>query len=479
VSFTTISKQKHHANEIRILEPHVNEVHVQGKELADDTLMSLTFVHHTRRVTQLITVLEAHGFTVVSSTGDHIDTTSSYANLAKVLNAQLFVFHIVGDEKTYYNHVEAVHIPEAFVGVRHIFGLSNVPASETRLDMRTHAPNTPATGALSSFTPVQIANLYKFPAFTGTGQIIGIIQLGGGYTPQDLNAYFGSLGLATPTVVAVSADGIATNNPADLESSVEVLLDIQVAGAVAPGAKIVVYFGTNSYAGFYKAIQAAINDTVHAPSIISISWGAPEKLWPRTVLRQYNTLFASAVAKNINVFAACGNEGSSNGLPGVNVDFPASSPNVIACGGTRLSSNGVTIFNETVWNSSGGATGGGFSKFFKKASYQKSSKNAFRGLPDLCGNADPLTGYRILVRGSPKVVGGTSAVSPLMAGLCARVNEAKQARVGFWNIKMYKAPSTLWTDIVSGKNGVYSASKGWDACTGLGRINGALSIPSL
>lgn len=330
----------------------------------------------------------------------------------------------------------------------------------------------------SNFYPTTLARLYNFPTnLDGTGQKIGIIELGGGFVTSDITTYFSQLGISgTPNVTAVGVDG-AVNNPSDPSgASVEVILDIEVIAAIVPKAAILVYFGPNSYQGFYDAINAAINANCN---IISISWGAPESSWSQSMLNSYNTLFQTASTRNISVFAAAGDNGSSDGASGNNVDFPASSPYVCACGGTTLSSNNNTTINtEVVWNnnSSSSATGGGKSTFFTKPSYQSSvsySLGNSRGVPDVAGDADPNTGYILYGQseGGWIVVGGTSAVSPLWSGLIGRINQSLGRSIGFVQPTLY-ANTSAFRDITQGNNGAYSAGTGWDPCTGNGTPNG-------
>ena len=201
---------------------------------------------------------------------------------------------------------------------------------------------------IKSFNPLELASLYNFPGNDGEGQKIGIMELGGGYVLSDIQTYFNSLGItSTPRITSVSVDG-ARNNPNDTSgANYEVYLDIEVIAAIVPKADIYVYFAPNSFQGFYNAINAAINDNC---SIISISWGAPESQWGNSNLNSYNNLFKSAADKNITIAAAAGDNGSSDGLSGLNVDYPSSSPYVLACGGTRLDDSGVYIVSEMVWN---------------------------------------------------------------------------------------------------------------------------------
>jgi kumamolisin len=196
------------------------------------------------------------------------------------------------------------------------------------------------------------------------------------------------------------------------------------------------------------------------------------------------------------VTVAAGDGGSSDGLTGDHVDFPASSPHVLACGGTHLAASASAISSETVWNdgSSGGATGGGVSTMFAMPTWQKglSAKKTSgtsaalkkRGVPDVAGDADPRTGYQVYVDGQAQVIGGTSAVAPLWAGLVARLAQAKGAKLGLLAPTLYSGAhsgkaTTGLRDITSGSNGGYSAHAGWDACTGLGTPNGTALLALL
>jgi kumamolisin len=263
------------------------------------------------------------------------------------------------------------------------------------------------------------------------------------------------------------------------------MLDIEVVGAIAPGANIAVYFAPNTDAGFLDAITTAIHDTTNKPSIISISWGGPESSWTQQSMTAFDSAFQAAAAMGITVCVASGDNGSSDGVNdgGNHVDFPASSPYVLACGGTTLQASGSTIIGESVWNDGegGGASGGGVSIFFTLPAWQGGLQLALtsgatqaltmRGVPDVSGDADPETGYDVRIDGRDTVIGGTSAVAPLWAGLIARINSTRGTPVGFVNPQLYAAASAL-SDITNGNNGSYEAGPGWDACTGLGTPDG-------
>ena len=252
-----------------------------------------------------------------------------------------------------------------------------------------------------------------------------------------------------------------------------------MAGSIAPAANIVVYFAPNQGAGFHDAISAAVNDTANAPSIISISWGGPESGYAAQDLDAIDQVMAQAAALGITVCVASGDNGSSDGATDgkPHVDFPASSPNALACGGTSLRSGGV----EVAWNdgAQGGASGGGYSAHFAVPAWQQAAvTNAKRGVPDVAGDADPATGYQVSVDGSAAVIGGTSAVAPLWAGLVALCNQSLGRKAGFVNPVLYDNPSAL-TDIVSGNNGAYKAGPGWDPVTGLGSPIGTQVLAAL
>ncbi|WP_116137592.1 S53 family peptidase [Trinickia diaoshuihuensis] len=369
-----------------------------------------------------------------------------------------------------------------------VLGLDNRPQARPHFRLRTEQGPIVARAAAQAFTPVQLAALYDFPDGDGAGQCIGLIELGGGYSEQDLSAYFSRLGVPAPQVLSVPVDG-ARNSPTGDPSGPdgEVTLDVEIAGAVAPKAKIAVYFAPNSDAGFVDAVSQALHDSANQPSVLSISWGGPESAWTDQAIASFNDTLQSAIALGVTICAASGDSGSSDGSPGGgdDVDFPASSPYVLACGGTRLSAKpgGAAIASEVVWNdgAGGGATGGGISARFALPAWQQGLRAvrvdgppvslANRGVPDVAADASPASGYEVLIDGQSMPVGGTSAVAPLFAALVARINAIAGKPAGFVNQKFYGA-SNAFNDITSGNNGTYAAATGWDACTGLGSPKG-------
>jgi kumamolisin len=364
-------------------------------------------------------------------------------------------------------------VPEEVAGqIVAVMGFDQRPVAKPHFRMRAAAG--------TSYTPPQVAAAYQFPAgLDGAGQTIALIELGGGYDETQVAAYFSSIGVTrTGTLTSIAVDG-ATNTPGDPNGADgEVQLDIEVAGAVAPGANIAVYFGPNQGTGFNDAIAAAVNDMANSPAVMSISWGGPEDGYAGQDLDAMNQTLAKAMAMGITVCVASGDNGASDGETDGqdHVDFPASSPNVLGCGGTSLPPGGP----EVAWNdgAQGGASGGGYSAEFPRPSWQTGNSHAQRGVPDVAGDADPDTGYAVSVDGTSAVIGGTSAVAPLWAGLIALVNQSAGKRSGFVNPTLYANPGAF-TDITSGNNNGFSAGPGWDPVTGLGSPVGMAVLSAL
>jgi kumamolisin len=450
-----------------------------GADAADVTLVSDT--------------LSALGLRIVASDlpSRRLWVSGSIAELSAVFGTSLEQVTTRGPDgrdMTHRHRTGELSIPRAVDGVvLAVLGLDNRP--QTRAQFRIAA----ASAVQTSYTPPQLGQIYGFPPGTdGTGQTVAIIELGGGFAQSDLDSYFGGLGIATPQVSAVSVDGAQNQAGQDPQGADgEVLLDIEVVGALAPKAQVLVYFAPNTDAGFLDAIS----DAVHAspvPAAISISWGQSEDAWTAQARSGMDSVFADAGALGITVTVAAGDNGSSDGgTDGKDhADFPASSPNVLACGGTSLHANATSgaVTSETVWNggTSGGATGGGVSDTFPQPTWQADAgvPGSGRGVPDVAANADPSTGYQVLVDGSQLVIGGTSAVAPLWAALVARLVQATGRPLGPLNPALYAGvsagtPVPGLRDIVSGTNGTYSAGAGWDACTGLGVPEGAALLARL
>jgi kumamolisin len=371
-----------------------------------------------------------------------------------------------------------LRVPAALAGiVVAVLGLDNRP--QVRPRVRAHAQEAAPIG----FEVPTLAGVYDFPPGTdGTGQIAAIVEFGGGYGQDDLDTFFADLDLPTPSVTAVGVDG-AQNAPGQGGADSEVLLDVEVFGALAPKARQLVYFAPNTDQGFVDAVSMAVHATP-MPAVVSISWGMSEDMWTEQARSALNEVFADAAALGVTVCAATGDNGSqdADNDGAQHVDFPAGSPYVLACGGTKLTvgADGA-VATESVWNDGEGkgATGGGVSDttpvpgWQAKAGVPPRSGGTVggRGVPDVAANADPVTGYRVRVNGKAIVLGGTSAVAPLWAALVCRLTQAVGRPLGLLQPVLYAAAGTAtcgFRDVTDGANGAYTAATGWDPCTGLG-----------
>ena len=426
-----------------------------------------------------------HGLTVLRSDAARrvAVLAGSASRMEAAFDVQLQHFEL--DGKIFRGRVGALRVPSELAElIEAVVGLDERPQARPFVRILETSPGAVPL-ALTSFSVPDVAGLYDFPtAGDGAGQTVGIIELGGGFQQSDLDSFFADLGRVTPQVLTVSVDGGA-NSPGD-DADAEVALDIEVIGAIAPGATIVVYFAPNSERGFLDAITTAIHDAAHQLSVLSISWGNAESNWTAQAMRAMDQAFQDAAALGVTVCCASGDRGSGDGADDgrAHADFPASSPFALGCGGTRLEAENGEIASEVVWNDDLGATGGGVSDVFDLPSWQvgvgvpasvNSGGRIGRGAPDVAGNADPRTGYQIRLNGQTVVIGGTSAVAPLWAGLFALVNEQLNEPVGFIAPLLYqelRGEADVVRDVTSGDNGGYPAAAGWDACTGLGSPGG-------
>jgi kumamolisin len=401
----------------------------------------------------------------------------------------------------YFSHDQEVTVPSELTGVvTGVFGLDTRPASR-RPHHRAHqmSAETIAPPPVTSKTriPAEFASLYNFPSHTsGKGQCIGLVEFGGGFDPKQLHSYFQSTGIKPAKIIVKEVRPGANEpqgTPGTLNPDTEVYLDIEVAASLAPGATIVVYFGENTTKGWLSTLQAAILDTRHDLSVISISWGEAEQDWSLQSIKKIDDLFQLAAHRGITICCSAGDRGISEcDGRSFTVAFPASSPHVLACGGTRLDVRGNRSRSESVWNQWKQfrlASGGGVSDVFPLPSYQQKANVPLRrstdrlpgrGIPDVAANASSETGYLIEANETRMSLGGTSAVAPLWAALIARLNEALGSRIGFLTPLLYNinaATNDAVFDITRGFNGAsraraFHARRGWDPCTGLGSPNG-------
>jgi kumamolisin len=456
-----------------------------------------------------------HGLSVIESSVPRRTVVVSGSVKQMNLAFAVELGHYESPTEKYRGREGYVHLPHNLADiVEGVFGLDNRRMARPLLGRKSPATAQSGieAGAITPVTPPQVAKLYNFPAQSNAaGQTIGLLEFGGGFTLDDIQKYFvGPIspigtGFTTPTVVAVPIDG-ATNAPDSSNESAEVALDVEVAGSVAQGAKIAVYFAPWTEQGWVDAVTTAVHDATNKPSVLSISWGWAELeqlaglLWSPAAMYAVGTTFQEAAAMGVTVFAASGDNGSNCqiGDTRAHVLYPASDPWLTACGGTSIENVAGSSFTEATWNDNG-ITGGGISDVFNPQPWQNSanvpsSKNPpgdrrGRGVPDVAGHAN---GYVIVFAGESQGSWfGTSEVAPLYAGLVALLNAARGEPLGYLNTILYAEGGTsVFRDIADGGSNAaggapgYISGPGWDACTGLGSINGnaflsARPLPSI
>jgi kumamolisin len=407
----------------------------------------------------------------------------------------------------FHGHTGPVSVPEELKGaVTGVFGFNN------HRHLRRHPATaevtvlTPMAAASSTrqpwFEPPELAAIYNFPNANGQGQCIGLLEFGGGVETASITAYFQKLGITPPNVTPISVDNVPSDPTSDPDSTGEVMLDIEVAGALAPKANIAVYFSTFDEKGLIDAISAVVADKTNDPTVVSISWGWDENqpfqnsiLWTPAAIDHIGESFLAAAQLGITVCVSTGDDGSEAQMQDgrAHVNYPATDPSVLAVGGTTLhktASAKPAIASEVVWNDGpGNGTGGGISDYIPVPAWQQgivpTSINpgnfAGRGIPDVAANADPDTGYLTYSGGKFSIVGGTSAAAPLWGALIALCNQQLGARVGNFNTLLYSSigPGKVLHDITKGNNdtdgllnGKFAAGPGWDACSGWGTPDG-------
>ena len=461
-----------------LLRPHERPV-------TDHAAFAEQYGASTEAVDAIRAFAATHGLTVtnVDQLRRVIDLSGPVSNMEQAFGTLLHDYAI--GRRTYRGRRGPLLLPPNIIPhVEAVLGLDNRPVAKPRVKSRN---------VQASYYPQELAALYNFPRGEGTGQTVALIELGGNYGQQDLQTYFAASGLThAPTIRTIS---VTQNVPVpygqDPDSDGEVMLDVEVVGAMAPGVTIVVYFAENTDQGFYQATSQAVHD--QATTAVSISWGSPEKEWTPQSMDAWNSLGQSAMLLNVPIFIAAGDHGCTDeqstdqGYDGQrHVDFPGTcASGVVSCGGTTIRSRGTVVTNETVWNDNNGwATGGGVSTHFQSPVWQSglvaegNSPLLMRGVPDVSGNADPDTGINVRVNGTDSVSGGTSAVAPQWAALTAVISQVLKKKAGFFVPLLYANTKAAPTnDIGTGNNSVFgvtgfSAKRGWDACTGLGSPNG-------
>jgi len=451
--------------------PHKQRTHMSREDFA------ATYGAAQSDLDKVAEFAKAHGLTVVESSIPRrtVVLSGTVAQINGAFSVELRRYQTA--QETYRGFEGKVSVPPEVADiVESVHGLDNRQISRP-LFRAAAAPQS-----TTPLTPPQVAKLYQFPTNSAAGQTIAILEFGGGYKPSDIASYFtNTVHMPVPAVSFVGVDG-ATNHFTGAGADTEVILDIDVAGSVAPGAKIVVYFAPNTVQGFIDAITTAVHDAANKPSVISISWAGGESGWG-TAIHNVSAALQEASILGVTVFVSSGDGGSGNPAE---VLYPASDPWVGGCGGVTIENVSGSSFTEVTW----GGSGGGISNVFPKPAWQSwvnvpTSVNPVghvgRGVPDISGDADPNSGFELILNGSSTGPwGGTSAVAPFYAGLVAVMNAALDEPVGYLNPNLYAFNgTTVFRDVTVGSNGLYNAGTGWDACTGLGSVFGTAMVTAL
>lgn len=378
-------------------------------------------------------------------------------------------------------------MPDATLkAIRGVFGLDNRLQAEPFISL--------ASGPVLE-EAIQFVSIYSLPTnLTGKNECIGILEFGGTFSPADMEPYFGIDGnkVATITLGNLSGKG-------ESQFRYETALDLSIIVKIAPDAKLAVYFAPVTERGWLDALDAAIHDRTNCPSVLSISWGYPERndFWTDGAIAAVEDIAAGAALLGITVCVASGDLGPYFDSSGARVYFPASSRYALSCGGTMFK-NGL----EEVWRDASHASGGGVSDTIPRPKewqqgiaptpLLKRKDQTFDGrlLPDVSG---PATGFYASVAGDTRSAEGTSATAPLWAGLLACANQklreaGSNKTVGPLAPLLYQGSSGLQSacnDVRRGSNdcpaGIpgYCATPYWDACTGWGSPNGERIITAL
>lgn len=422
------------------------------------------------------------------------------------------LFHYSDPKGNYRGRKGDLHVPAELAGIIvAVFGVDNRKLVKRRpLRRRTSALDLAQRAAASRswFFPAELATIYDFPAGDGQGQTVGLLEFGGGFFADDLATFCQNANVAAPTVKPVSVNNAPTNQRDGAEG--EVMLDVEVVAGVCPKATIVVYFSTFDEGGWVSAIDTAVHDSQNPLSVLSISWGYAEDAtgaWTAGALNTVNDSLKAAALLGVTICVASGDDGSDDqvGDGHAHVDFPASSPYVLAVGGTTLSRSTGGAVTETAWKDgdglrkdNGGSTGGGVSTYFARPSWQTVKIDSVnpgsiigRVVPDVAADASANTGYWVVVDGQGGASGGTSASAPLWAALIARLNASLGKPVGYLTPLLYQAGAngkalgeSGCRDIISGNNdtasiGGYSAGPGYDAVSGWGVPVGSALLSGL
>ena len=480
-----------------------------------------------KTVSDVRNYLESYGLKVGALSKGHniLHVTGTSDTIAHAFDAPVETIRL-SDGSLHAHFTVAASLPQALAkDVTAVAGLSTVQPETTNVSTpHASSPPTacPSAGSSSGTTPnsvggytvLQQAQLYGLSSAwaagdTGVGQTIGVYELAN-FDVGDANTFFSCYGLS-PSITQINVDGGPVTADNANNAPDEATLDVEEAAALAPGAAIEVYQGTQNGNGPTDIYSQMASD--NTATIVTTSWGICEAQTNGAALAE-QTIFQEMAAQGQTVVAAAGDSGSSDceGTPQPTkppaVDDPASQPYVTGVGGLTVSN--IAPLSQSVWNdnctSQGcGSGGGGVSTLWSRPSWQVApgidTVTATRRLvPDLSVMADPKTGFIQYFTGTNSGlcnhtcsggwggIGGTSIGAPLVSALVAVAAQACTAatggRLGFINPSLYAMASTGFIDVTSGNNdlfgvGGYTAGAGYDMASGLGSPNGSAFLAGL
>lgn len=451
---------------------------------------------------QVIDYLRSQGMTVtqVAPNGLLIDATASIATVQNAFQVKINTYQ--SGARSFYANATVPTVPDTLSSViLSIGGMDNSvrlrPLARQASSVETHRANAAQGG--NGYGPTELRGAYDAlplaqAGIQGSNQTVAVFELDG-YKSSDINQYFKNNTLGTPNVSNVLVDGY---DGSANDGAIEVELDIEVVGAMAPKAAQIVYEGPNTTQGVNDTYNKIVTDG--KAQVVSVSWGECEAQSGTAELQTLDSIFKQAAAQGMTIFAAAGDSGAYDcNDENLAVDSPADDPYVTGVGGTNLQLSGSSYGSESVWSNAsdtqrspkGSGGGGGVSSFFALPGWQVGAgvKNQYsdgkREVPDIAADADPQTGYAIYCTVSAAgcsssgnaVVGGTSAAAPLWAGSLALVNEYLQnqgkAGAGFINPSLYNLANTQqpyapFHDVTQGNNLYYPATAHYDLASGLG-----------
>ncbi|HEU0002418.1 MAG TPA: S53 family peptidase, partial [Ktedonobacteraceae bacterium] len=464
------------------------------------------------QVQQVVAYLQSQSMTVTSIAPNNmlIDATGSVAQADQAFSTIINNYQL-GSQVFYANATPPV-VPAAISQlITSIGGLDNSTQYQPlyqRMPGQAHLAKL-ASGPANGYGPKDLTGAYdasplQSAGVLGDNQTVALFELDG-YQSSDVAQYFANYGIATPGISNVLVDNFSGTAG---QGAIEVELDIEVVGAMAPHAKQLVYEGPNTTQGLNDTYNQIVHD--HKAQIVSISWGLCESSSGSAELQTLDNFFKQGAAEGMSFFAASGDSGAYDcNDSNLGVDSPASDPYVTGVGGTNLQLNSGAYGSETVWSNpsdtqrspKGAGGGGGISDTFTLPAWQtgqgvinNNSSGApcnapngqyCREVPDVAANADPASGYAVYCTvnnaGCSSTgwinVGGTSASAPLWAGSMALINQYLQSKskavVGYANHALYgifnvQQSLPAFHDITSGTNLFYPAAAGYDMASGIG-----------